>query len=62
MLRNAQRVVGIAGGPGKNSAILGALRGRWIDVLITDKHTADKLMSESSYALKAKPALVRKTK
>jgi DNA-binding transcriptional regulator LsrR (DeoR family) len=59
-LRNATRVVGIAGGPGKRAAILAALRGRWIDVLITDKHTADSLMSDGSSALKAESTLVRK--
>lgn len=37
------RVVGIAGGPQKTDAILGALRGRLIDVLVTDQETAQAL-------------------
>ena len=46
-LRRVPRVVGIAGGTRKYRAILGALRGRWINVLITDKQTATALLSES---------------
>jgi DNA-binding transcriptional regulator LsrR (DeoR family) len=42
-LRRARRVVGVAGGPRKAAAILAALRGGWINVLITDKKTADFL-------------------
>ena len=36
--------VGIAGAPRKYKAILGALRGRWINVLITDRTTAARLL------------------
>jgi DNA-binding transcriptional regulator LsrR (DeoR family) len=42
-LRRARRVVGVAGGPRKHRAILAALRGRWVNVLITDKSTAEFL-------------------
>ncbi|MDR7869462.1 MAG: sugar-binding transcriptional regulator [Tissierellaceae bacterium] len=37
-------VVGIAGGESKYEAILGALKGRYIDVLITDNETAKRLI------------------
>lgn len=43
-LKRATRVVGIAGGPRKISAIHAALKGGWINVLITDRHTAEKLL------------------
>lgn len=46
-LRRAKRVVGVAGGRRKTQAILAALRGRWIDVLITDRRTAASLLSEA---------------
>lgn len=42
-LRACRRVVGVAGGVQKMPAILGALRGGLIDVLITDQHTAEAL-------------------
>jgi len=42
-LRKCKRVVGVAGGTQKAQAILGALRGRLIDVLITDQRTAEAL-------------------
>jgi DNA-binding transcriptional regulator LsrR (DeoR family) len=42
-LRDCKRVVGVAGGPQKMQAILGALRGGLIDVLITDQRTAEAL-------------------
>jgi len=45
-LREADRSVGIAGGPRKYEAILGALRGGWINVLITDSTTAERLLAE----------------
>lgn len=43
-LKVAERAVGIAGGRRKFAAILGALRGGWINVLITDRFTADRLI------------------
>ncbi len=42
-LRTVPRVVAIAGGARKYTAIRAALRGGWIDVLITDLDTARKL-------------------
>ena len=43
-LRQVKRAVGIAGGPPKVAAIRGALCGRWINILITDRFTAEKLL------------------
>ena len=34
------RVVGVAGGPQKHQVVAGALKGGFIDVLITDEQTA----------------------
>jgi DNA-binding transcriptional regulator LsrR (DeoR family) len=45
-LKNIQRVVGIAGGPEKFKAILGAIRGKLINTLVTDSATAQKLLDE----------------
>lgn len=42
-LRTCKHVVGVAAGTEKVSAILGALRGGYLDVLITDQHTASSL-------------------
>ena len=42
-LRHVKRAVGIAGGKRKLAAIRGALQGRWINVLITDRSTAEHL-------------------
>lgn len=43
-LKQAGRVVGIAGGPEKFQAIQGALRGKLINVLITDSLNAERLI------------------
>jgi len=43
-LKRAKRSVGIAGGRRKLTAIRGALRGGWINVLITDRVTAEQLL------------------
>jgi DNA-binding transcriptional regulator LsrR (DeoR family) len=43
-LKSIPSVVGIAGGKRKYQAILGALRGRWINVLITDQFSAEILL------------------
>ena len=40
------RVVGVAGGAGKYEVIRGAVRGRLVDVLITDEITATRLLQE----------------
>ena len=45
-LRKVERTIGIAGGRRKYDAILGALRGRWVNVLVTDRVTAEKLVRE----------------
>ena len=44
-LQSIKRRIGVAGGSNKYNAILGALRGRYINVLITDHLTAQKLNS-----------------
>ena len=43
-LKSSPRVVGIAGGRSKVAAILASLQARWINVLITDRQTAEKLI------------------
>lgn len=43
-MEQVKRMVGVAGGPDKYAAILGALRGGLIDVLITDSVTAARLL------------------
>lgn len=50
-LRQVKRSVGIAGGERKQAAIRGALRGGYINVLITDLHTAQALVPLSEAAL-----------
>lgn len=43
-IKKAKRVIALAGGKRKVAAILGALNGRWIDVLITDRWTAKAIL------------------
>jgi DNA-binding transcriptional regulator LsrR (DeoR family) len=43
-LRRVQRSVALCGGKKKFPAILGALRGKWINTLITDQYTAQRLV------------------
>jgi len=43
-LRHVERCVGIAGGKRKRTAIRGALRGKFINVLVTDRRTAEWLV------------------
>jgi len=45
-LQKIKRSIGIAGARRKYAAILGVLRGRWINVLITDRVTAERLVAE----------------
>lgn len=49
-IRGAGQRWGVAGGTSKYVAIRGALRGRWLDVLVTDRTTAEKLVAESGSA------------
>jgi DNA-binding transcriptional regulator LsrR (DeoR family) len=44
-LQRVPRTVAVAGGVRKHTALQGALRGRWINVLITDRFTAQALIS-----------------
>lgn len=45
-LAQVDRAIAVAGGPRKYKAILGALYGRRINVLVTDRRTAERLLSE----------------
>lgn len=45
-LGRVARAVGVAGGSRKYAAILGALRGRWVNLLVTDHFTAARLARE----------------
>jgi DNA-binding transcriptional regulator LsrR (DeoR family) len=40
-------VIAVAGGPDKHEAVLGAMRGRFANVLVTDEDTAEALLSAS---------------
>ncbi|TNG96804.1 sugar-binding transcriptional regulator [Pasteurellaceae bacterium USgator11] len=46
LIQKCQRVIALAGGRSKVSAIKGALRGHYIDVLITDYKTAQTLLED----------------
>ena len=46
-LRKLENVIGVAGGPSKVDAILAALRGGYLDILITDEDTAQVLLERS---------------
>jgi deoxyribonucleoside regulator len=43
-LRSIETVIAVAGGQEKARAILGGIRGNYIDVLITDDQAAQKLL------------------
>lgn len=47
-LQQVKRTVGVAGGTRKFAAIKGALRGRWVNVLITDRFMAERLTGTAS--------------
>ncbi len=49
-LRRVPRAIGVAGGPGKTKAIRAALLGGWINCLITDQHTGQRLLEASPRA------------
>lgn len=46
-LRNVDQAIAVAGAKRKYQAILGALRGDWINILITDLCTAESLLNEA---------------
>jgi DNA-binding transcriptional regulator LsrR (DeoR family) len=46
-LSKTRHVIGVAGGRRKVDAILGALNGRWINVLVTDKTTAKAVLAKT---------------
>ncbi len=46
-LRRVDRSIGVAGGERKFDAILGALRGGWVNVLVTDYLTARRLVEQA---------------
>jgi DNA-binding transcriptional regulator LsrR (DeoR family) len=54
-LKGVKRAVGIAGGSRKLAAIRGALAGRWINVLITDRFTAERLVHDAAASGAAPP-------
>jgi len=61
-LQKIPRSVGIAGGQRKLHAIRGALAGRWINVLITDRRIAEALVEEvRSRQVPTSPALTNAT-
>ena len=43
-LKHHKKVVGVGGGPSKVKSVLGALRGQYLDVLITDVRTAEEVL------------------
>lgn len=43
-LRHARFCIGVAGGPDKAASILGALRGMYINALVSDEHTIQQLL------------------
>jgi len=45
-LAKVNLAIAVAGGTRKYKAILGALRGKWINVLVTDRCTAERLVQE----------------
>ncbi len=49
-IKKTKRVIALAGGKRKVQAILGALNGRWINVLITDHATARAVLDASAEA------------
>jgi DNA-binding transcriptional regulator LsrR (DeoR family) len=50
-LRNIRRKICVATGEEKLQGILGALRGKLVDVLVTDEQMAVRLLSQDSEAL-----------
>ncbi len=50
-LRGVRRAVGVAGGRRKYEAIRGALWGRHVNILITDRFTAERLVDEAGLSI-----------
>ncbi len=46
-LKKHKKVIAISGGPQKHDSVLGALRGGYVDVLITDKFTAEAVLRKA---------------
>ena len=46
-LRACERTIAVAGGPAKVAAIRGALKGGWVNTLVTDSTTAEELISRA---------------
>lgn len=60
-LRRVPRAIGVAGGPGKTIAIRAALLGGWINCLITDRHTGQRLLEASPRAGRSAPVAAATT-
>ena len=57
-LRRVPRAIGVAGGSRKTAAIRAALLGGWINCLITDRLTAQRLLDRGSAQGKVSADLV----
>jgi deoxyribonucleoside regulator len=44
-LKEVDRVIGVTGGDGRAAAVLGAIRGKYINVLVTDDETAERVLA-----------------
>ncbi|MBI5082697.1 MAG: sugar-binding transcriptional regulator [Chloroflexi bacterium] len=53
-LRKTKRAIGVAGGAAKAEAILGALRGRYVNVLVTDDLAAQRVLELHAQSKKSK--------
>ena len=49
-LKRVPRSIAVAGGPGKTEAIRAALVGGWINCLVTDTYTAERLLAQDGLA------------
>lgn len=61
-LRQVPRVIGVAGGRRKLAAIRGALAGKWINVVITDRMTAERLLEDKDAMTAAQGTAARRRK
>ena len=53
-LKRVPRAIGVAGGPSKTLAIRAALLGGWINCLITDRWTAERLLAGDRPAVRTR--------